>query len=169
MRQSKPLSQVEEVFVKERIKIFNSVLKILANRELAEDVVHDAYLKVKEAGATLAITQPSAYAFRVARCLAIDRYRRRALETGLFAGESEEGQGVSYTTPERIEIGREELRQVSKAMEALPSRTRRAFELYRMGGYTQREVAEQLGVSTTLVNFMIRDALSHCRSALRND
>nr|WP_163500602.1 sigma-70 family RNA polymerase sigma factor [Halomonas socia] len=169
MRQSKPLSPVEEVFVKDRIKIFNSVLKILANRELAEDVVHDAYLKVREAGAAVSVKQPAAYAFQVARCLAIDRYRRRALETGIFSGESDDTQGVTYSTPERIEIGREELRLVSRAMNSLPTRTRRAFELYRMAGYTQREVAEQLGVSTTLVNFMIRDALSHCRSSLSSE
>jgi RNA polymerase sigma-70 factor (ECF subfamily) len=37
-----------------------------------------------------------------------------------------------------------------------------------MGGHTQREIAQMLDVSPTLVNFMIRDALDHCRSALES-
>jgi RNA polymerase sigma-70 factor (ECF subfamily) len=55
---------------------------------------------------------------------------------------------------------------VSDALATLPERTRRAFELYRLGGLTQREVADELGISTALVNFMIRDALTCCRDAL---
>ncbi|MFC6978486.1 sigma factor-like helix-turn-helix DNA-binding protein [Microbulbifer taiwanensis] len=57
---------------------------------------------------------------------------------------------------------------VARALGELPERTRRVFELYRMGGHTQREIAKMLGVSPTLVNFMIRDALNHCRSALES-
>jgi RNA polymerase sigma factor (sigma-70 family) len=53
------------------------------------------------------------------------------------------------------------------ALDELPERTRSAFELYRSGSYTQREVAQQLGISTTLVNFMIRDARIHCRQSLQ--
>lgn len=33
-------------------------------------------------------------------------------------------------------------------------------------GQTQREVADQLGVSATLVNFMMRDAMLSCRAAV---
>ena len=59
-----------------------------------------------------------------------------------------------------------ETRQLLADGDALAAYKRRAFELYRLGGLTQREVADELGISTTLVNFMIRDALTCCRDAL---
>lgn len=34
--------------------------------------------------------------------------------------------------------------------------------MYRLHGVPQKDIAKELGVSPTLVNFMIRDAL-HCR------
>jgi RNA polymerase sigma-70 factor (ECF subfamily) len=35
--------------------------------------------------------------------------------------------------------------------------------MYRLHGVPQKDIAKELGVSPTLVNFMIRDALLHCR------
>ncbi len=35
--------------------------------------------------------------------------------------------------------------------------------MYRLHGVPQKDIAKELGVSPTLVNFMIRDALVHCR------
>ena len=52
------------------------------------------------------------------------------------------------------------------AVRACPSVRAGAFELHRLDGLTQRAITEQLGVSITLVNFMIRDALTRCAQAL---
>jgi hypothetical protein len=52
------------------------------------------------------------------------------------------------------------------ALQELPERTRQAFELHRIDGVPQREIASQMQVSPTLVNFMVRDAHNHCRSKL---
>jgi RNA polymerase sigma-70 factor (ECF subfamily) len=101
------------------------------------------------------------------RNLAIDRHRRLSMESFFFV-EEEEGMQISSSasTPEANVISRETLTLVAKALSALPARTRRAFELHRLDGHTQREVAEELGVSTTLVNFMIRDAMDCCREVV---
>ncbi len=48
----------------------------------------------------------------------------------------------------------------------MPERTRRAFEMYRIHGMKQKEIGEALGVSTTLVNYMLRDAMLRCREVL---
>ena len=55
------------------------------------------------------------------------------------------------------------LENIADALTELPSRTRYAFEMYRLHGVPQKDIAKELGVSPTLVNFMIRDALVHCR------
>jgi DNA-directed RNA polymerase specialized sigma24 family protein len=56
---------------------------------------------------------------------------------------------------------------VAAALAELPERTRYAFEMHRIQGVSQKEIAIALGVSPTLVNFMIRDALVHCRKKLQ--
>lgn len=161
-----PLDLVD-IFVANRNQLCHVATKILGSRDRAEDVVQDAYLKIVDAKAVFVVKQPTAYVFRIVRNLAIDRYRRTALESGVFT-VAEAGQNVPATsgTPEALTISRQQLNLVARAIEQLPARTRRVFELYRAGGHTQREIAQMLDVSPTLVNFMIRDALDHCRSAL---
>jgi RNA polymerase sigma-70 factor (ECF subfamily) len=56
---------------------------------------------------------------------------------------------------------------LSSALAQMPERTRYAFEMYKLHGRTQNDIAKDLGVSPTLVNFMVRDALLHCRQALK--
>jgi len=167
VRTNEQIVELADVFIAYRSQLCHAAMKILGNRERADDVVQDAYLKIIEADAVFDVRQPVAYIYQVVRNLAIDRHRRCALESGFFACE-EEGLEVPAPsgTPEAIAIGRQELGRVARALGELPERTRKAFELYRVGGLTQREIAERLGVSTTLVNFMIRDAIDHCRAAL---
>ncbi|WP_122316418.1 sigma factor-like helix-turn-helix DNA-binding protein [Pseudomonas cichorii] len=57
---------------------------------------------------------------------------------------------------------------LSEALAQLPSQTRYAFEMYRLHGVSQKEIACNLGVSPSVVNFMIRDALVHCRKVSRH-
>lgn len=160
-------AELEDIIVNHRARLCHAAAKILGSPDHADDVVQDAYLKIAEAQRPFTIKRPMSYVYQVVRNLAIDRHRRSALESTFFAAEEEGNkESVSTGSPELIEINRQALDRVARALDELPDRTRRAFELYRMGGYTQREVAQQLGVSTTLVNFMIRDALQHCRGTL---
>lgn len=157
-----------------RAQLRQAAQKIVGTRDLAEDVVQEAYLKLM---ATVedppSVRQPAAYCMQVVRHLAIDRQRRLSFESQVFAAE-EDGLDVQAPTgtPERIAISRQNLRLVERALAVLPLRTRQAFELYRVAGHTQKEIAELLGVSVTLVNFMIRDAvevLAGCRHALQRE
>ncbi|MCO7245643.1 RNA polymerase factor sigma-70 [Halomonas sp. Mc5H-6] len=161
-------AELEDIFVNQRPRLCCVAAKVLGNTDQADDVVQDAYLKISEATTLFEVKQPISYVSRVVRNLAIDRCRRSAFESALFAKE-EEGDNTSCAShsPEVIAIDRQALAQVVEALDELPERTRRAFELYRSGSHTQREVAQQLEVSTTSVNFMIRDALTHCRRSLQ--
>lgn len=156
------------VFIEHRPQLQRAALRILGNPEHAQDVVQDAYLKVIEAASGFEVKQPLAYLFQIVRNLAIDAHRRAALEARFCVGE-ESGMNVPGRagTPEAVTINRQDLRIVADALAELPARTRRAFELHRFGGLTQRAIADKLGVSTTLVNFMIRDAIDHCAAALQ--
>jgi RNA polymerase sigma factor (sigma-70 family) len=154
-------------FVSYRRALIEVATRIVGCRCIAEDVVQDTYLKLAEQPDATEVRQPVGYLFRIVRNLAIDRHRSQALERR-YACSEEDGLSVGCVkhSPETILLGRESLSTVACALAELPERTRRAFELYRVEGHTQKEIALMLGVSPTLVNFMIRDALQHCRTAL---
>ncbi len=160
---------LSEVFMAHRSQLRWAALKILGNPERAEDVVQDTYLKVSQAAAVLDVKQPLAYLFQMVRNLAIDHHRRMSLEMNLFEGE-DDGLHVPSNTgmPEATLIGRQHLKLVVKAISELPERTRRAFELHRLEGQTHRAIAEELDISTSLVNILIHQAIDHCRSVLRS-
>lgn len=160
-------------FIAHRVQLRSAAQKIVGTRELAEEVTQEAYLKVTDLMGAVPVKQPLAYCFQVVRNLAIDYRRRLSFEANVFAGE-EDGEHVAapQATPEQFAINRQNLQIVDKILDDLPARTRQVFEMYRLHGLTQRDIAQRLGVSATLVNFMIRDAsdaLMQCRHLLVRD
>jgi RNA polymerase sigma-70 factor (ECF subfamily) len=153
-------------FVAHRKQLMDVAERILRCRRRAEDIVQDAFLKVLEHTDADAVLRPVAYLLSVVRNLAIDQYRRSSFECRLFADEEQGWQVATNHSAEASLWGGQCLGVLDRALSELPERTRAAFELHRIQGMTQRDVARCLGISPTLVNFMIRDALSHCQDAL---
>lgn len=148
--------------------LVDSAEAMMGCRARAEDVVQDAFLKLWEQGDALQVDDSGRYLFRVVRNLAIDRLRRLALEQRHSAPDAlvEVEPAPPSASPELRLLGADALHQVLAALAELPARMQRALTLHRLDGMTQRAVAEDLGVSPTLVNFMLRDTLAHCRSRL---
>jgi RNA polymerase sigma factor (sigma-70 family) len=158
---------LRSAFVEHRPRLQRAALRILGDQTQAQDVVQDAYLKAVESAGGGEVRRPLAFLTEVARNLAIDARRRAALEARFFV-EAESGiDRPAPGTPETETMTREDLDLVFEALDQLPERTRRAFALYRVVGLTQSEVAQALGVSTALVNGMVREAANCCTFALR--
>lgn len=157
-------------FIEQRPQLLETAQKIVGTRDRAEEVTQAAYLKVMEIAVHMPVRNPVSYCFQVVRHLAIDLRRRMNLEAHFFTDDSaSEAVPAAHGTPEQIVIDMQHLSMVRQVLENLPERTRQAFSLYRLSGLTQRDIASRLGVSATLVNFMIRDAtdaLKQCRQML---
>lgn len=157
-----------EVFVANRAQLRRVAQKIVRTADLAEDVLQDAYLKLADGAAVRFVQKPLGYCCQVVRNVAIDYHRHNSNEAS-YRMECEDVEALSppcHQAPERLLDGRQALATIDKVLSALPPRTRLAFELNRLSGMTQREIAAQLGCSATLVNFMIKDAdaaLESCR------
>lgn len=133
----------------------------------AEDVVHDVFVKLAVFRDQDEIRQPLAYVMRMVRNASIDVCRRQSLESGWHACE-EEGFDVASPapSPEAALLTRDTLRCAFDALAQLPERTRCAFERVRLCEETLQEAARSLGVSQTLVHFMVRDAARHCADSV---
>ncbi|HCF3424127.1 TPA: pyoverdine signaling pathway sigma factor PvdS [Pseudomonas aeruginosa] len=154
-----------QAFVDNRTILVKIAARITGCRSRAEDVVQDAFFRLQSAPQiTSSFKAQLSYLFQIVRNLAIDHYRKQALEQK-DSGPEEEGLNVVIqgASPETSHINYATLEHIADALTELPKRTRYAFEMYRLHGVPQKDIAKELGVSPTLVNFMIRDALVHCR------
>lgn len=150
---------VGQIFITHRRALVGLAMRILGCPCRAEDVVQDAYLKVCDARATCPVRHPASYVMQVVRNLALDGYRRQQIENRVFTVEDEAMETPDRgASPEAQATARQMALGMFERLGALPERTRKVFEMYYFQDCTQREIAHSLGVSTTLVNFMMRDA-----------
>jgi len=135
--------------------------------DTAADLAQESFLRLLRLGPSLQMNDARAYLFTAAANLARDHLRHERL-----ARPADNGEDVLAAMPdpapsaEREAIARAELARARVLLAELPERTRIAFEMHRLGGYSQTEIAAHLGVSVTLVWRMIHKAYGHLRTAL---
>ncbi|ACK52229.1 RNA polymerase, sigma-24 subunit, ECF subfamily [Methylocella silvestris BL2] len=155
------------VMISERRQLITVAKRILRCPHLAEDVVQDVAVKASRME-DCAVGCPARFAKCMVRNLAIDHARRRRRET-TYAAPDADVDSIARLAPDSLsEIeARDALRRVFAALEELPDRTRDVFYRVRIEGCAQRTVASDLGVSPTLVNFMVQSAHRHCLARLQ--
>lgn len=112
-----------------------------------EDVIQEAYCRISKLNDISHIRSGRAYLFTTAKMLVLERIRRSRVVSIEAVTEIDAlpifGEEPS---PERIAGGRRELARVRALIDGLPERCRRIFELRKIEGLSQREVAEAMGV-----------------------
>jgi RNA polymerase sigma-70 factor (ECF subfamily) len=155
--QATPPSGLEAVYLANRDRLVR-FLRARGAGDGAEDLVQDLWVNVQgSAGAPIA--NPTAYLFRAADLLMIDRYRsRRQAEKRDQAWEDERHRaGAAAPTPEREVSARQETLRVVSVLEALGDRKSAIFCRVRVDGVPQRTVAEEFGVSLSTVESDLRE------------
>lgn len=133
----------------------------------ADDVAQDACVRALDMPAPHSIRDPLRYLFRIARNLVIDRRRKHVRDAVLSESLSVIEYGSSDPPdPERILAGKQDLQRVLATIESLPPRCREAFTLHRFGGLSYAAIARQMGVSTSMVEKHIAEAMVRVTRAL---
>jgi RNA polymerase sigma-70 factor (ECF subfamily) len=116
------------------------------------DVIQEAYTILAELESVEAIRHPRAYLFQVARSV-IMRHVRRARIVPIHSVDDLERLELpdDAASPEQHAIDRDELRQLARAIAAMPPKTRQAFVLRRVDGLPQREIAARMRISENTV------------------
>lgn len=157
-----------DIFIEHRMRLRRIARKIVGTSHVADEVMQDAYLKVVEMTAVREILKPFCYCCQVVRNMALDHCRRQTVESSyrIYPDDGELPQIAGGSIPDHQLHGMQVIHAIDRILCGLPSRTRLVFELSRLGGLTQRDIARQIGCSATLVNFMLRDAsqaIASCR------
>jgi RNA polymerase sigma factor (sigma-70 family) len=118
----------------------------------ADDVIQEAYTILAELESVDEIRHPRAYLFQVARSV-IMRHVRRARIVPIHSMDDLERleHPEDAASPEQYAIDRDELRQLAKAIAAMPLKTREAFVLRRVRDMPQREIAARMRISENTV------------------
>ncbi|MEA3061138.1 MAG: hypothetical protein QOJ94_919 [Sphingomonadales bacterium] len=120
----------------------------------AEDLLQELYVKLT-LKATGPVLDARAYLYRTLDNMIVDRRRadlRRGTREEAWAGaDLGEGSVADEPTPERIVSARMQLGAVESALAALPERTLLIFRRFRLDGATQRDIADEIGISISAV------------------
>jgi RNA polymerase sigma-70 factor (ECF subfamily) len=118
----------------------------------ADDLIQEAYASLASLDAFEQIARPDGYFFQIVRNLLTDQLRRARIVRIESVAEMDTLKAASdEPSPERATAAKRELEMVQKVIAALPDRCRRIFEMRKIQGLSQREIAKQLKVSESIV------------------
>jgi RNA polymerase sigma-70 factor (ECF subfamily) len=144
-------------------------LRVVADREAAEDLVHDAFVAVWQKIDRFDPARGSlrSWIVTIVRNRAIDRLRakRPSVEIGVADERSLLQTGPNPTWDDALaRLGASQLRA---AVAGLPTEQRQAIELAYFDGHTYREIATLTGVPLGTATSRLRLALARLRELLR--
>jgi len=135
-----------------------------------DDLVQEAYFRIWSAADLATIRAPASYFYAVLRNLLLQRSRHAKVVPMERMGEIDE-LSIPSEEPglERKLSGRQELESLSRLIDALPEQCRRVFELRKVQGMSQREVATALGISERTVEKHLGKAITRIMDARRSE
>src|SRR5919201_2131729 len=165
----------ETLLRRHRAPLFTFLLRMLGDREKAEDLAQETFLRiVKGAQAWERRARFQTWLFTIARNLCVDQSRRdrfRRADSLDAEGpdgepplvESVPGAGID---PERAAASAKVRPLLQRALLSLPAEQREVFMLREQAGVPFREIAEMTGVNENTVKSRMRYALEGLRKAL---
>ncbi|MBN7797635.1 RNA polymerase sigma factor [Parahaliea mediterranea] len=156
-------SAVSQAYLQHRNILRKFLARFLPDPRDVEDVSQEAYLRAYESERGQAVRSPKAFLFRVARNVALNELSRKARALTDYiedaAGDSEPR--GAHTLEETVH-SEQRLALFCRAASRLPPQCRRAFLMRKVYGYSHREIAESLGVSTSTVEKHVATGLYRC-------
>ena len=145
-------------------------MRITRNREIAEDVVQEAFVNIwrRAGGYDSARGSLRTFVLTVVRNRALDALRSQSLRSQRSA--SDEGLEERYEAPGRTDTEvtrREDAASVRAALGTLPPGQSRAIELAFFAGLSHSQIAAQLGMPVGTVKGRIRLGIASLRGELR--
>lgn len=140
-------------FLSLRSSLSAFVAKFVPPNEV-EDVVQETYVRICQVKNTEdSIRSPKSFLYRTARNLALDHLKKAHTRLVSSVDDIEDFSGADTQTDEVYEsvASNAEFVRFCEAVRLLPQQCRRAFVLKKIYGYSQREIAREMGISENTV------------------
>ncbi len=161
---------LEELYDKTSSIVFGLILKILSDRQEAEEVLGDIYMQIWERSSTYdpSLSKPVSWILMITRSRSIDKVRagskRRSLSDPLDNAVADSGDD-----PEKNSIIDEKRKIIRNALSELDDNQKKAIELAYYFGMSQSEIAEELNKPLGTVKSWIRFGMRRLRDKLTKE
>ena len=126
--------------------------RVWPRRDEREDIRHDAYARIYEAAKKTRPRLPKAFLFATVRHLMVDRIRRERIVSIQAVAEIDSfAVLIDEISPEQQVSATQELAVLARAFDRLSEKCREVVWLRRVLDFSQREVAEKLGLTEKAV------------------
>lgn len=160
---SEAFTELYGIYVK---RLYAFSLRIVKSPELAEDAVHDVFVKIWENRHKIDPDRSfQSYLFTVARNHLFNIIKRSHLESG-YREKIMKSAEPSQNHVEEVYQYRESSSNLQQAITHLPDRRKLIFELCHNEGLTYKQVAEKLGITDSTVNSQMVKALKSIKDFL---
>jgi RNA polymerase sigma factor (sigma-70 family) len=135
--------------------IYRVSLRVTGDREIAEDLCHEAFIKLMQRSDLLPDLEQSKYwLIRVVKNLSLNHEKRRTREKAAYTKLTRLSRGVAESSEKQIM--REETRSdVQNALDALPFNLRAPLVFREYGDLSYKEIGSILGISESNVKVRI--------------
>jgi RNA polymerase sigma-70 factor (ECF subfamily) len=152
-------------------RYYESLVRFFKRRshssEDAADLAQDTFARLSAADLT-EIRKPASFLFTTALNLLRDRARSAQVRNAALTVPAEETQLVCPAPhAERVLDGEQRMRAVEAALHELSPKCRAVFVLFHFDGLSQREIADRLRISVSMVEKYVKQAVSHCERRLK--
>jgi len=154
---------VELLFRRYYAQVCRSVVRIVKQENVAEDLAQEVFLEVWRRKDTIRITSVQAYLRRAARNKALNYIRDQKVRFD----DDDTSQLRSPSVGIQRQLEASELQElIDQTIDELPERCRLVFVLSRYEELTYQEIADQLDISIKTVENQISKALKYLREQL---
>jgi len=144
------------------------LLRLTGDKHLAKDLTQETYVKVLEVSKKSDILVQKAFLYKIAHNLVVDKVRKDKI---LLHSAYEEEQHCIPEKERPEELVADEIRQkkLKECILTLSPQNKRAFVLHYYKGYTRKEIAEIMKISTNAVEKNITRAVLKIKEQMKKD
>jgi RNA polymerase sigma factor (sigma-70 family) len=157
-----------EQIVTEHQNALLAALKRMVPPSEAEEVLQEASLKVWSCLYSLDHEAIKPYWYRTARNIAISRLRHEKVHRDAWPLLQLVFDEASYEDSSVLLESQQSQALIVEAINALPPICRNVFVFRKIEGYSQKEIAETLGISVNTVENHIANGMRSCREFIRS-
>lgn len=170
------VSSFEELVKRHRHGVYNFIFRFLGNRETAEEVFQEAFIKIHRASQSYAPNGKfTTWLYTIVRNQCVDTFRRQKIRHAIsLDGNGKEDETKLSDTlasedipPDVLSSAREIEQVLEHALDKLNEDQKEVFLLREKQGFKFEEIADITGVSVNTVKSRMRYALEGLRRTLK--
>lgn len=161
---------MERIYLDLRSSLMRFAYRYFKGSHDIEDVVQEAFVKVCEAQQRRDIQQPKAYMYQTVKNLALKKLDKSDYKLTDTVGDLLP-ESVLLTTPtmeEQFE-SRQKFELFCRAVRQLPLKCQRVYILRRVYGFSQKEIADRMGISLKTVEAHLTKAIVRCTDYMEKE